>query len=489
MFKQFISLEWKSFTRAAAFKQNVAFKIFMGLGAVYMLFVMTGLGVGVFYGLKKLVPDQDPFTVLNRFLIYYFVFDLAIRYGMQKMPVANIRPLLYLPITRSQIVNFALGKTSISFFNILHAFFFIPYSIVLLVEGYDPIGVISWHLAIIGITYTLNYLNVFMNKMDSVFYPVVAVVIGLALLQYFGIFDVTIYTVHVFEFFYEQPWSFVIPGMVAALFYYLAYNYFIKQLYLDAGLEVKVKAASTDDLTFFDRFGSVSTFIKNDIRLIKRNKRARMTFIMGFLFLFYGAFFMMPMYADIPAMRIFAGLFVTGGFLLSFGGLVPSWDSSYYKLMMSQNIPYRTFLLSKWYLMVIVTCICSVLSLAYGFVGIEWLKPMIAAAIFNIGFNSSFVLLGGAFVKTPIDLQSAKKAFGDSKAFNFKTILLAMLKLFVPIAVYAAFAFTISDNAGYIAVAATGVIGLLLRNKIFDLIENIYKNEKYDTIAAYSQTN
>jgi hypothetical protein len=489
MFKKFLSLEWKSFTRAAAFKQNLAIKILMGLGALYMLLILPFIAVGVYFGLEELFENEDPFRMFNRFLIYYFFFDLFIRYTMQKMPVSNIKPLLYLPIKRSQIVQFALGKTTASFFNILHAFFFIPYSIILVAQGYPIANVIVWHLGCMGIIYCLNYINVFMNKLDAVFYPVVGLVIGLGVLQYYQIFDITIYTAPIFNFLYDQLWAFIIPIGLAVLFYKMAFTYFIKRLYLDAGLKSKEQVASTDDLSFFDRFGQLSTFIKNDIRLIKRNKRARMTFIMGFFFLFYGAFFMMPAYADIQFVKIFAGLFVTGGFLLSFGGLVPSWDSSYYKLMMAQNIPYRTFLLSKWWLMVIVTAVCTLLSLLYGFVGLDWLKAVVCAGIFNIGFNSSFVLLGGAFVKTPIDLQSAKKAFGDSKAFNFKTILLALLKMIIPVVVYAVFYFVFNQNAGFIAVALTGLLGLLFRNKIFDLIENIYKNEKYDTIAAYSQTN
>jgi hypothetical protein len=112
---------------------------------------------------------------------------------------------------------------------------------------------------------------------------------------------------------------------------------------------------------------------------------------------------------------------------------------------------------------------------------------MFAAAIYNIGLNSSVVLLGGAFVKTPIDLTSNKKAFGDSKAFNIKTLLLTIPKLALPVIIYYAFALPFNETAGFVAIAVTGLLGLLLRDRIFTIIENIYKQEKYDTIAAYAQ--
>jgi hypothetical protein len=40
-------------------------------------------------------------------------------------------------------------------------------------------------------------------------------------------------------------------------------------------------------------------------------------------------------------MMHFCRNFVSGGFLITFGQFVPSWDSSYYQLMMTQNIPQR----------------------------------------------------------------------------------------------------------------------------------------------------
>jgi hypothetical protein len=494
MIKQFIHLEWKSFVRSAAFKQNLAIKILIGFFAFLFIVEFAVFGGASYFIIedaieKGTIRASDPFELINRFLIYWFAIELGYRYMLQKMPVANIKPLLYLPFKKGKIVNYALGKTVFSFFNFLPAFFFIPFSVVLIVQDYSISGVISWHLAMLFITLAINFLNVFMNNMDKVFYPVIALIVGLGLSQYYGVFDITLYTGPVFMFFYKNAGTFIVPLFVLTGTAYYAYHYFIKQLYLDEGLKAISKEATTEDLSFLDRFGKLSTYLKNDIKLIKRNKRAKMTFFMGFFFVLYGLFFMNDLYSSWNGIKVFAGLFCTGGFLFSFGGLVPSWDSSYYKLMMSQNIPYREFLLSKWWLMVAATAASTVLCTFYLYFGLDWWLGMLAGAVYNIGFNSSVVLWGGAFVKTPIDLMTTKKAFGDSKAFNAKTLLLLLPKLVLPVVIYYAFALTINESAGYFAIAATGVLGLLFRNKIFDIIEDIYKNEKYDTIAAYSEKN
>ncbi len=494
MIKHFINLQWKSFTRAASFKANLAIKIILGFVVLFYGSGLLAMGSVAYFGIEKAIEEgiidaANPIEVVNRYLIYWFAFDLLLRYFFQKMPVANIKPLLYLPFEKGKIVKFALGKTILSVFNILPALFFIPFTITLLAQGYDVTHVIAWHVALLAITISLNFLNVFINNLNKVFYPIAIIVMGLGFAQYQGWFDITVYTLPIFQFFYEQSWAFILPVIAAGALGYSAYHYFLGQLYLDDALSVKVEEAQSEDLSFLDRFGNISTYLKNDIKLIKRNKRAKITFIMGFAFVLYGFFFVNDLYSSINGMKVFAGLFVTGGFLFSFGGLVPSWDSSYYKLMMSQNIPYRDFLLSKWWLMVVATVVSFLLSTFYIYFGLDWYLAMVCGAIYNIGFNASVVLWGGAYVKTPIDLTSTKKAFGDSKAFNAKTLLLTLPKLVLPVVIYYAFAWPLGEYAGFAALAITGVLGLAFRNKIFDIIENVYKSEKYDTIAAYAEKN
>ena len=490
MFKYFISLEWKSFIRSASFKTNLFLKIMMVFGALWMIASFSILGFGAYYmiedGLKK-----EPFQVVNQVAIYYMIFDLAFRYFLQKMPVMNIKPLMYLPIKRNAIVNFAMGKTMISFFNVLHAFFFIPFSIVLIIEGFPVVQVLAWYLAILGWIFCNNFINIFINNKDLVFYGVIGLVIVMMGLQYYDVFDITPYTFPIFNSFYAIPYLAVIPVTLAVVFYKMAFRYFRKNLYLDAGLSTKHDVAETEDYSWLDRFGSLSTFLKNDIRLLRRNKRSKMTLIMSFLFIFYGFLFLTNSVAayDGPFWKVFAGIFVSGGFLFTFGQFVPSWDSAYYPLMMSQNIRYKDYIASKWYLMVIATIISTILASFYLYWGWQAYAAVVVGAIYNIGVNSHVVLWGGAYIKTPIDLTTSKKAFGDKQAFNAKTMLLTVPKLLLPMGIYAIGHYTLGELFGFTLVAISGLLGFLFKNKVFNIIEKVYKSEKYKTLAAYKQNN
>ncbi|MFD1016984.1 DUF5687 family protein [Winogradskyella rapida] len=490
MIKHFISLEWKAFTRSASFKVNLILKILMAFGALAILLYMLLIGVGAYYIIDEYLK-KEPLVFVNQILIFYFLADLSLRYFLQKMPILNIKSFLYLPLKKDKIVGFGINKTIISFFNIVHAFFFIPFSIVMLLNGHDALNVSGWVVAMLALVYCNNFINIFVNNKDVVFYALVAVIVGFAALTYYNIFDITVFTGPIFQAFYDRPYLAILAVGLMVLLYKMAFNYFRKNFYLDAGLAQKVAVGETDNMAYLDRFGSVSTFLKNDIKLIKRNKRSKTTVLMSVLFIFYGLLFFTGAVKayDGPFWRVFAGIFVSGGFLFSFGQFVPSWDSAYYPLMMSQNIRYKQYLESKWYLMVIATIITTIIASFYLYLGWQAYAAVVVGAIYNIGVNSHIVLWGGAYIKTPIDLSSNKKAFGDKKAFNVKTLLLTIPKIILPVAIYAIGHFASGEVLGFILVAVSGLIGLLFKNKVFGIVERIYKAEKYKTLAAYQQKN
>lgn len=479
-------LEWKSFLRSASFGSNLVLKIIMGLVALYFIACFAILGIAVFFILKK--RGLEPLETINRFMIYYFAVDLLIRYFLQKMPVMNIRPLLTLPIKKSTIVHFSLGKTALSFFNWTHAFFFIPFTVVLLMKGYGYQAVL-WNIAMFSLVYFNNFINILINNKDVVFYSVLAVFAGLGLTQYYDIFDITTYTEPFFQGMYDVNYLFLIPVLLLVVTYYFSFGFFKSNLNLDEGLAKKSEVAKTENYTWLNQFGTLGTFLKNDIRLLRRNKRSKITLIASVMFIFYGLLFYTQSIEayDNPAMKVFAGIFVSGGFLFTFGQFIPSWDSAYYQLMMSQNIPYREYIKSKWWLMVIATAASTVLASFYLYFGLHTYLIIVVAAIFNIGVNSHLVMFGGAFVKTPIDLTTSKQAFGDKQAFNVKTMLIAVPKMVLPMILYAAGYYLFSPNVSLLFVALAGVIGFMFRNYMFSKIEKIYKSEKYATIAAYKQ--
>jgi hypothetical protein len=485
MIKKFLLLEWKAFSRSASFEMHLVLKILLGIAAVFYSCLILLLGIGAFYGLTK--NGVDPLLTINHYLIYWWAFDLVVRYFLQKSPVMNVRPFLTLPLKKTRIVSFLLGKSALSFFNLYPSFFFIPFSIVLLLNGYSVPGVIAWHIAAMSLVYGNNYLNLLINNKNALLLSLAGVMLTLGGLQYYHVLDITIYTAPLFQGFYDHPYAGICMILIPFAFYYLNFRSFKNSLKLDDLIQSEQKEIRAEHYGWLDQYGVLGTFLKNDIRLIKRNKRPKTTVWTSILFLFYGLIFFSNSSYDSPLWHLFAGLFITGGFLFTFGGFVPSWDSAYYSLMMSQNIQYKEYLASKWWLILFATLASMLLASFYLAFGWQVYLTILAGGIYNIGVNAYFVLLGGAYVKTPIDLGSGKKIFGDKKAFNVQTLLVSLPKLVLPLLFFFVFYKLFNVAAGYIAVALLGLIGLAFINKVFNWIEKVYKQEKYATLAAYKQ--
>ncbi|WP_066222756.1 DUF5687 family protein [Formosa haliotis] len=488
MIKHFLSLEWKQFTRAAYFKKSVFIKIMLALVVLYFSAIALSVGVGVYYIIKKNMPEADPLVIVNNYLIYWFLFDLVFRFFMQQLPVINVKPLMLLPIKRSKVIHFLLGKTLFSFFNMLPLIMFIPFSVVLIINGYPASHVIPWLLGLVCITYCNNFINFLINKNNTIFYVVVAVLLLFIGLEFYGIFKISEPIGAALNTLYAQPLLVIIPLLASIGLYLLNYNFIRKGFYLDNVVSKKVKEVQAADLSWVDRFGTMAPFLKNDIKLIWRNKRPKQVVMMSFMFLFYGViFFTNSAYQDKPAILAFAAMFVTGGFLMSFGQLIPSWDSEYYKFLMSQNIQYKTYLESKWYLLSVAVLISFVLSTPYLYFGWKIFGMIIAGALFNVGLNSYITLFGGALNRMPIELNVKAKAFSNTQGFNPVQMLIAIPKFVLPMLLFYVPYKLINFNAGLLVLSLSGVIGILFRPFFLIQIDKIYQKGKYKTIQAYSE--
>ena len=489
MIKHFLKLEWKQFFRASYFQKGLAIKILLVFGAIYFGGSALMLGVGLFFIIKKTFPEADPIIMVNNYLVYWILFELMLRYFMQQLPVMNIKPLMAIPIKRNTVIHYLLGKTTISFFNFISLFLFLPFSVVLLFKGYPASNVLSWFFALMCITMSINFLNFLINKSNAVFYGIATVLVALIGFKYFNFYDASEPFGGVFNSLYNQPFLAIIPFSLMIVLYYINFKFIRKGFYLDDAVSKKIKEVNATDLSWMNRFGKVAPFLKNDIKMITRNARPKQVVMMSFLFLFYGLFFFtQKIYIEeMPYLLGFASIFITGGFLLSFGQLVPSWDSEYYKLLMSQNIPYRQYLESKWYLMVFAVIVAFILSTPYLYFGVDIYLIIAAGALFNIGLNTFITLFGGALNRVPIELDTKAKAFSNTNGFNPTQLLIALPKMILPIIIFFIPYHFISFNAGIITLALSGVIGIVFKNFFLNKIEQVYQKGKYKTIAAFSE--
>ena len=486
--KQFVNLEWKQFFRSANFGKSIAIKIFMGFMALYMAGLFLFIGVILFKALKKFFPELDPVVVVNNYLVYWVLSELVLRYFMQKLPVLNIKPLLTLPISRHKITNYVLTKSALSPFNVLSLFWIIPFCVTLLFNEYPVINVLTWFVSLLCIVLIVNFLNFLINKKNVYFYSILGVLIATIGLEYYKIFEISTVCGRAFNMLYDNPILVLIPIGLLVLVYYLNYKNLRGILFLDASLKQKTEEAKTQDLTWTNRFGDIAPFLQLDLKLIWRNKRPRMTVFLSILFLLYGLYFYMnDKMLELPIMLVFAGIFMTGMFLSNFGQFIPSWDSSYYSMMMSQNIPLRKYLDSKAGLITFSVVVLFLLSIPYVYFGWEVLALNLACALYNIGVNMPMVLLISSMNKKRIDLE--KSPMMNTQGMSAAQWIIIFPFLGLPVLIYS-IPFLLSNNIiATIVLGAVGVIGILFRNILLNKITEIYRSKKYAMVAGFKEQN
>tara|TARA_B100000809_G_scaffold175386_1_gene172692 strand:- start:169 stop:1629 length:1461 start_codon:yes stop_codon:yes gene_type:complete len=482
----FLKLEWKQFFRSSHWQKGIAIKIVMAFFALYFIVVFLGIGVGGYFILKKQFPEQDPLVLVNSFLLYVFLGDLIFRYFMQKLPVMNIKPMLTLPIKKSKIVHFILVKSSFSFFNIMSLFFYIPFAIVLIKQGYDFEGVFGWLFTMILLVQSSNFLNFLINKNAVALGVLVALIVGGYAVQYFQLFNLPGFVGTGFDFIFQNPTTVLAFVAILAGLYVVNYKQLRNEVYLDALVSEKTKEVIASDLSFTDRLGDLAPFIKNDLRLMWRNKRTKSSIWMLALGLGYGLiFYTNPIYADIEVMCVLVGVFSTGTFLINFGQFIPAWDSSYYNMLMSQNFKYERYLKSKFTIMTISVVLLFVLGIPYLYFGWDILAVHFAAMIYNVGVNSHVILFGGTFNRKKINLE-------EKAAFNFQGTgavqwLIGFPLMILPMAIFGLINWLVSFEIATITLGVLGFIGIALHKKLMAVITKKYIANKYIMINAFGK--
>lgn len=487
MYRRLIQLEFKNFFRNPQFGANLGMKILMFFGMAYFSFLFVAMPFLLYFLAKKKL-HTDPLLIFCKYFIYYWAFDLILRYFLQQMPTQNIKPFLTVGITKKKLVNYTIVKVLFNFFNWGNLLFLLPFAGLLIYDGgYSVIHVLMFTIGIFAIFYFNNFLNILLNGKDIIVISVFGLMALFGILEYFKVIELSHYSEKIFYSFYQYTGAFLIPIIMAFTAGYFAYRLIYINFYLDKGLELKKAEGKTENIDFLNRYGVMGTFINNDIRLLKRSKAAKSALTASVFFLFYGLLIFSKGY-DNSFMQLFMGIFVTGGFMLMFGQRVPSWDSSYYPLMMTQNVPYKEYLKGKWSLIIIGISVSIILASGYLFISWEFYLTVIAAGLYNLGVNSYITLLAGAFNKKPIDLNSKSKSFGaGGNNFNMKIMLLMLPQMVLPMGVFAVVKYFFGIYPAVASLGILGIIGFLFRDKIFDYIVKVYKTQKYSTLDAFKK--
>lgn len=491
MFKLLLTLEWKAFFRSASLGKSLGLKILMGLLALYFISIFLLAGIGLYPVINQYMPGEEPMRVVNRYVLLWLLAELSIRFFLQSLPVLKIKPLLILPVKKRKVVNFVLFKSVFSFFNLLPLLIIIPFGIFNLYKSsFSEVSIFAWMFAMTGLSLSMNYANFIIKQRFTdnlkALLPLVIVIIILASLDYFNLFEITLFAAKAMDRILYFPWLTTIPAILFASLYYWNRTRLESKFYLDADLQEKQKNADTKEFLWTRIFGELAPYIQQDLKMIWRNRRPKTAVYLSFLLLGYGLmFYPHDSYYDNLSFFIFVGIFMTGIFMINFGQFIPSWDAGYYPLIMSQNIPLSKYLTAKAALISLSIIALTILATPYLYFGWKIFMLNIVCAIYNIGVNIPMLLYAGSFNRKRIDLD--KSPFMNYQGIGATQWLVGLPLFIFPVFIFWIFNRFISFETGVAVILGLGLLGLILRNRIIEFIAVLYKRNKYSMVEGFKQ--
>ncbi|SMG50795.1 hypothetical protein SAMN05661096_03741 [Marivirga sericea] len=478
--------QWLSFRRSPSFEKDLGIKIFLALLGFLVIMNLIVVSANLNEMIAALGIETEPTQLVNQFLLYYFVSELAIRYIMQTVPVLDIEPYLHLPVRRKLITRFLVFKSIINPYNLIAPAIFIPLSISTFIPAVGIQKGLIWLTFTLLISLCLHFFNILLKKKLESKNIVWVIFISLIIANYAGnqYFNFTLIPLGDWAIaIYQAPWLLVIPLALLGYLIYTSFQFFIQNLYVEDLFDAKMMSGEqfTSRLSGWENKGLMNTLIVQELKLILRHKRSKQSIIFAGIFLFYPLLILsMGEETQSNVMPIFVSIFFTGIFIIQYGQFLWSWNTNQMDFFLTKINPYTQWVESRYRLLVYSVLITSVLSLPYFYFGYELMMIMGATAIYNVGINSMLIMRMSLWGPKPIELD--KSSMMNYQGVGAAQFVVGIPLILGPIAVYSLFANIWYPQIGVLAIAVTGLIGIIFRKTFFNAIAKKLKKDKYKLI-------
>lgn len=487
--------QWKSIRRSVDFRRKVAANIIFGL--LMLIVALEFLLLGFFLDRilsRDLPPGTTSVDLVNGVLVYYFGIDFVLRLVFQKLRSITARQYVLQPISRKELAHFILVKTLGTTINFLPLFILIPFFFTGALRIHTFVPAIAWLVSILSLllfnTYVANYskLRFFTNPIRTSL--AVGILVAVVILERLQVLSFTSFSAQLFGSVLRYPFLVFVSLSATAALYRVNLRFLIDHLYLEDMVTGRDARSFREHFPLLGGFGEIGTLISLDLKLMMRNKRARISLWMSFVMVFYGLlFYRMEHFnngsAFMEFMLIFVGTFITGFFIMSYGLTTFCYESRHFSLILTNRIDMFVYLKARYYLMLLVTTLVYLLSLFYIYFGMRVFVVNSLMFLFNIGCSTFYFLYLSTFNKSRFDLSGSVFSTQGKGANQFVAIFVLMIVVAVPFLI---FQWLIGGQAGIVGLGVLGVLGFVFHNQILALLTKQFERRKYIMAEGFRQT-
>src|SRR5690606_22550210 len=211
------------------------------------------------------------------YLLFYFIFDLVFRYFFQKFNYLNIKPLLLTNIPKRKIVRQMLGQSMVSIHTLFGYLFFVPFFIVLLIQQPEKLNVLFLAIACLLLVQINNFINLLVNKSNTVFSVIVGIIVLGGVANYFDWINILLISRAIFYPFYQYVGLSLLLILVFVALYRWSAKIVLSNLYLDKGVIAQTEKVNNLNVSWLNRYGKIGSFLQLDVKMLTRNKRSKST--------------------------------------------------------------------------------------------------------------------------------------------------------------------------------------------------------------------
>jgi hypothetical protein len=182
-------------------------------------------------------------------------------------------------------------------------------------------------------------------------------------------------------------------------------------------------------------------------------------------------------------MKIFAGMFMTGFFIINYGQFMFSWQASHFDGLMVSKVSFVNFLKGKYLLFTATSTVAFLLTIPYVYYGWRVLLVHFVMYLWNLGVTVNIVLYFANRNAKRIDL--SKSASFNWEGVGATQLILSFLLFLPPFIIYLPFKLLGNPDLALAALATCGVVGILTRGFWINFLEADFNKRKFAILDGF----
>ena len=463
--------------RNPAFDTNRFAKFLMYFMIVYWAAIFLFLGVSLPFMFEGLVPNMEPYHIMNQGILYVMAGDFLMRFMAQPSVSQEIKPYLLMPVKRKKLISLLLLKSGLDGYNFIWFFVYVPFAFLTVIRFYGFGGMFLYLIGIWLIFVFNNYWYLLCKLLlgEKTLWLLLPTAVFGALGAAEFLLDglpISRFTMDLGEGFIEgNPLSFLFVLACIGVMFLINLKLQQRMIYNELSKKEDTKIKRVSEYKFLDKYGEVGEYIRLELKLITRNKTVKTQFRMGIIVMlgFSFALAFTDVY-DGSYMTSFICLYNYAILPIMTLGQVMCFEGNYIDGLMSRKESIFNLLRAKYYLTTLIILVPFLIMFFPIAKGKITLLTAVAYLIFVAGFVF-FMLLQLAVYNTrtlPLNANLMK----SNKSSNWIQGLITGCAFMLPLLIDKLLSALLPEEVAHIILIVIG-LGFIATHNLW--IKNIYK--------------